>query len=262
MVSTRTLSPYFSPNNATAPLGDSVPVRHFLGDDGRVLADPLVDQVSMLRSSVSETGAGWLKSKRSRSGATSEPFCSTCPPSVSRRGRMQEVRRRVVQDRLAAARCVHLGDDTVAPAQGAPRHRTVVQVLAAALGRVLHAERRAVGAAQHAPIADLAAGLGVERRGVEQDDAGLAFFEGIDGGALLEQADDFGWPVEPRIARELHGRVHADALLDIGIEPRCRGAAPGALLVHQPIETSLVDGQGRALGRLSAVRSTGNPYVS
>ena len=35
---------------------------------------------SILRSSSSEIALVWLMSKRSRSGATSEPFCVTCSP--------------------------------------------------------------------------------------------------------------------------------------------------------------------------------------
>ena len=67
----------------------------------RVVDDPL-DSRSLLAASTAEK---CTKSKRSRSGATSEPACLTCAPEhLAKRG-MQQVRRRVIAARgIAHAR--------------------------------------------------------------------------------------------------------------------------------------------------------------
>jgi hypothetical protein len=84
MSSTRTSSPYFSPNSIIAPLfcasssGSTAPARGVGQDLG-------IDQGLDLRICASVTGALWAKSKRVRSALTSEPFCCTCAPSTSRR---------------------------------------------------------------------------------------------------------------------------------------------------------------------------------
>ena len=77
MATTRTSSPYFSPNSARAPdpMASSTPIR-------RVVTGAFASTMSLARSSTRSISAALIglwceKSKRSRSGATSEPFCAT-----------------------------------------------------------------------------------------------------------------------------------------------------------------------------------------
>ena len=62
---------------------------------------------------------GWLKSKRSRSGATSEPFCVTCSP---RRRRSASCSRWVAEwlARSAARRSPSTRSSTASPTASAP----------------------------------------------------------------------------------------------------------------------------------------------
>ncbi len=81
---TRTRSPYFSPNSATAPA--SIASGY---DISRTEALAFASIHWFVRSSIrsissGDSGASCVKSKRSRSGATSEPFCSACGPSTER----------------------------------------------------------------------------------------------------------------------------------------------------------------------------------
>src|SRR5205814_1214262 len=73
----RTSSPYFSPSSARAPSATACS-----GVNSRVRTSALAriwawTAASMTARSSAVSGRGWLKSKRSRSGATSEPFCVT-----------------------------------------------------------------------------------------------------------------------------------------------------------------------------------------
>ncbi len=84
MATTRTSSPYFSPKSASAPAltacsGVIRRVVTSLFSRMRVFTSD-----SIACTSSGESGRGWLKSKRMRSGATSDPFCVTCSPSRRR----------------------------------------------------------------------------------------------------------------------------------------------------------------------------------
>ena len=82
MVSTRTSSPYFSPNSASAPAAMAWSVgkrRVEVSEFWRITAFTCA---SMRSSSSGDTGLGWEKSKRSRSAFTSEPFWLTWPPNT------------------------------------------------------------------------------------------------------------------------------------------------------------------------------------
>ena len=81
---TRTVSPYFSPNKATAPiaLASSTGVLR-CSSSGRSWRIRSFTRRSTSRSSSSVTFWKCEKSKRSVSGATNEPFCSTCSPSTA-----------------------------------------------------------------------------------------------------------------------------------------------------------------------------------
>ena len=77
MVSTRTSSPYFSPNRASAPAAMAWSVgisRVVVSEFWRITA---LTWASIRSSSSGVTGLGWEKSKRSRSAFTSEPFWLT-----------------------------------------------------------------------------------------------------------------------------------------------------------------------------------------
>ena len=80
---TRTVSPYFSPKSATAPdfLASSNGITEMT--ESAFLRISSFTRSSTRRFSSSLMGAKCAKSKRSRSGATNEPFCATCAPSTS-----------------------------------------------------------------------------------------------------------------------------------------------------------------------------------
>ena len=85
IVSTRTSSPYFSPNNANAPASmasSGVIMRVETASFWRI---NWFTNASTAASSSSLTGFGWLKSKRKWASLTSDPFCVTCAPKVRRR---------------------------------------------------------------------------------------------------------------------------------------------------------------------------------
>ena len=81
---TRTSSPYFSPNSALAPAS-----RASSSAINRVVTSAFSSTTSLAMSSTrasssAEIGLGWAKSKRSRSGETSEPRCAMWSPSTWR----------------------------------------------------------------------------------------------------------------------------------------------------------------------------------
>ncbi|MNT17394.1 hypothetical protein D3C72_1525400 [compost metagenome] len=85
MVSTRTCSPYFSPNSAVAPLALAVSMSVSSVSTSLLLR---ISALTMSSSSFNCSGlmaSKWLKSKRRRWLSTSEPFCCTWSPSTRRR---------------------------------------------------------------------------------------------------------------------------------------------------------------------------------
>ena len=84
ILSTRTTSPYFSPNSAMAPEAWASSC-----DINFVSTSKLARISRLTRASISVSCSGiiaskWEKSKRSRPASTSEPFCCTCSPSIWR----------------------------------------------------------------------------------------------------------------------------------------------------------------------------------
>ena len=177
METTRTSSPYFSPNSARAPearassrpSGGSSPRRSGARCGWRCPRPR--------RAPPAVIGFGWAMSKRSRSGATSEPFCATWSPRTWRSAscsrwvaewlaRVAE-RRRVVDREL----------DRHADPRAFPRRPILMDdEVAELLLRV--GDRGADAGRRHlADVADLAAGLAVERRLVEDEPALLAGFQ-------------------------------------------------------------------------------------
>ena len=180
MLTTRTVSPYFSPNNAMAP--DAI-----ASDVGRTFVSTAVFfricslTIRSMRSSSSRV-TGWkcTKSKRRRSGATSEPFCATCAPSTWRKRRVEKVRRRVVAARRVADVGIHFGRDDVADLQRAGVHEHAVRARYAGADAdqpVDGRRSRADGAEDAAGIGHLAAGFEVERRLPQRDVAVLALVQ-------------------------------------------------------------------------------------
>ena len=108
MRSTRTRSPYFSPNSAIAPKSSASCMPMW-----RTSAAWLARISALTRRSTSASSAaviGWKceKSKRRRSGATSEPFCvHVRAEHLAQRG-VQQVGGAVVEHGGAAARGIDL----------------------------------------------------------------------------------------------------------------------------------------------------------
>ena len=77
IATTRTSSPYFSPNSARAPAAraSSSAIRRVV--TAEFCSTKSLAMSSTFSSSSALIGLGCEKSKRSRSGATSEPFCAT-----------------------------------------------------------------------------------------------------------------------------------------------------------------------------------------
>ena len=126
MSSTRTSSPYFSPNNITAPDFFASSIGMTCARVGVFCRISSFTARSTLRISSSLIGLSCAKSKRVLSASTSEPFCCTCGPSTSRSAlcircvtewlRMVRLRRSDIHARL----------DLVADLQRAGLQRAVV----------------------------------------------------------------------------------------------------------------------------------------
>ena len=82
---TRTSSPYFSPNKAIAPSSLAFSIGRLRYSVKGIFSRILVlTKCSTSRSCSSVTFWKWEKSKRKDSGVTKEPFCSTCVPNTWR----------------------------------------------------------------------------------------------------------------------------------------------------------------------------------
>ncbi len=122
----------------------------------------------------------------------------------------------------------------------------MVQVRAAGLGGVAHVEAHA-GTLQVAAVTDLAAGLGVERGLVEDDDALLAFVQLLDGLAVLEQGDDLAGTRNALVAEEAGVAVDFHQAVVVHAEG-AGGAGTLALGLHLALEAFLVEGQAALAG--------------
>ena len=77
IATTRTSSPYFSPNSARAPEARASSIAISRVVTGEFCSTKSLAMSSTFSISSAVIGLGCEKSKRSRSGATSEPFCAT-----------------------------------------------------------------------------------------------------------------------------------------------------------------------------------------
>ena len=84
MSSTRTSSPYFSPNSIIAPIFCASSMRITRACVAALARISALTSASTCAICASVTGALCAKSKRVRSALTSEPFCCTWAPSTSR----------------------------------------------------------------------------------------------------------------------------------------------------------------------------------
>ena len=200
---------------------------------------------STARISSGDIGRGWLKSKRSRSGATSEPFCATCWPRcrlsaacsrwVAEWARRIRSRRADVDRQLD--RVAH-GERTAG--QRADMHEQVAQPLL----RVGHGDH-GVADADGAVVADLAAGFAVERGlvGDHHDRTGIG---ALDLASVDHQGGDHAFGMGGGVTQELGGtqrlaQVEPD-LLDRRVARALPGGARGgALAAHRGVEAVAVD---------------------
>ena len=214
----------------------------FFHADFRVGADLSIRQRFHLRQLVAAERLRIAEVEAQAVGGDQRAFLFHMIAEHFAQGGVQEVGGGVVQRDVAAPRRVDAGANVVLSLERAGEYAPVVQMLAAALGGVVDLEDRAVLAVDGAAVADLPARLGVERRGVEHDDAGIASGEALHGVAVVEQPDDAGFALGGGVAGERHGRVHAHALFDVGVEAGACAAA-SALRVHCVVEAALVDAQ-------------------
>ena len=148
---------------------------------------------SISSSSSSATCAKWEKSKRRRSGATSEPACLTCVPRTWRERGVEQVGAGVVAADGVAALAVDDGVDAVADGEVALEHGLVRadalngQDAAGDFGDGFVA----IGGGEPAGIADLAAGVAVEAGVIENDLDLLAGFGRGHADAVFHDGEDF-----------------------------------------------------------------------
>ncbi len=237
-------------------LGDGLVGRHQVGLDGRVLEDHGVDQILHL----ADLGAGHRFLMREVEAE---------PPRLDQRALLrhmlsehlaerlvQQMRRRMVRAGRRAAGVIHFETQLVAEAKRALRDHAIMEIEPMQLLlRVRDLKRRTLGAGQGAPVADLAAGLGIERRLVDDDDTALAFLQSIDAGAVLDQRDD---PARRRLGLVAEELGRAELFLQFEPESFGRGLARsrprlprlGALLVHGGGETFRIDADPARLQRV------------
>lgn len=265
---TRTNSPYFSPNRARTPASraDVSDVSYaYTGSSDMMM---FIAKRSTSRICSWCMGSKCVKSKRSLSGATSDPACFTCSPRTSVNARCQDVRRRVVARDEGAAACVDGGVHDIALVNAPGDDRAVMdgQALLGPFG-VIDGDGAQV-VRYGAGVAHLAAHLAVERRLVEYDGDLLAFMGLVDDRAVDDDVDDARVAFVLLVTHELGGAMHVEDVREDVAE-----AVPGLVIascacpfaawaVISVFEALHVDLDALARWQISAVSSTGNPYVS
>ena len=118
---TRTRSPYFSPNSAIAPAAIASSVERTSVCTGVLRTTcSLTMRFDRDRSARASSRQKCTKSNRRRSGATSEPACLTCAAEDLPQRRVQQVRGRVIAPRRVAHRVGDLRRDDLSRAGAAP----------------------------------------------------------------------------------------------------------------------------------------------
>ena len=174
MSSTRTSSPYFSPNSIIAPDFFASSIGMTCARVGVFCRISAFTSARPGGSPASLIGLSCAKSKRVLSASTSEPFCCTCGPSTSRSALcircVAEWLRMVRLRRATSTRASTLSPTFSAPVFSVPWWPNT----SAWIFCVSATDEGAAGARPARPVAHLAARLGVERRLVEHHDAGFA----------------------------------------------------------------------------------------
>ena len=154
---------------------------------------------------------------------------------------MHDVRHRVVADGAGAGIEVHLRRNRVADAQFAVLHGTVMtEYVGLNLQRIFHRKQRQAHArfAELALVADLTAGLGVERCAVEHDNAAVARDQRLNARAVFVERDDAALFRQRLITakRSFRSIIGEHRIrLKFARSTRC-----GALLFHRGLEARLI----------------------
>jgi hypothetical protein len=223
--------------------------RHFLGQHRGVLADFVVDDVfqrldllGLDRLEVAEVEAQAL-------AVDQRALLLHVVAEHLAQGGVQQVGGGVVQRGGFLQADVDVGGDFRAHSQVAQGGDTVVQESPGGFRGVVHVEARAAGQ-QVAAVTDLATGLAVEGRLIENHHALLALGQALDCRAVLVQSDDLGVAVGVFVATE-HGR---QVDLDQAVVIQAKGAGrPRALAlgIHFALETGLVERQAAFTGDIA-----------
>ncbi len=120
---TRTVSPYLSPKNAMAPIFSASALVASVVTTGSSVSTAALAKAKTCASSFLVGAAWWEKSKRSRSGATSEPCWRTWSPRTLAQRPVQEVGAGVV----AAQRLAPLAVDGGQSRPGRPGSRPLIR---------------------------------------------------------------------------------------------------------------------------------------
>ena len=164
MVSTRTVSPYFSPKKAIAPAFLASAIASTSVSAGRLARTRALTRSSTRWRSSGVSGAKCEKSKRRRSGATSEPFCVTCAPSTVRSAQCSRCVAEWLR-RMASRRSPSTSSSTASPTRSSPSVTSPRCTYSVDTGRFTSSTRSlALADADRAGVAHLAALLAVERR--------------------------------------------------------------------------------------------------
>ena len=242
---TRTHSPYFSPNSAIAPSRSASARSMFSQRTGRLALIHSLTRSSIARSSsgAERLAVGEVEAQLVGPDGGAGLAHVGAEPLAQRR--VQEVGRGVVAHRRVARLAVDLGLDR-APGFGSPR-RLDLQRLVLADPVDVEDPRLAAVPAQHAGVGDLAAALGVEGALLELDQG--AAVVALDRGEAGRRAQRL---VADEAGRRRRGGEGDAPLVAVLGAVRGGGADAGALalLLHQLLEAAVVDRE--ALARRAA----------
>ena len=267
IATTRTSSPYFSPNSARAPEATRVVERHQPRGDGRVLQHDVVGDVLDPLELVGRHRLGMREVEAQPVGRDQRALLRDVIAEHLAQRLVQQMRGGMVaadapsgaRDRpRAAARSPTLS----VPCSTLTMMREQVAGLLLRVGDARRARRRAVIVAG---VADLAAGLAVERRLVEHHRAALAGFQLGDLLAVAAPARrrrlrrsrsrSRGTRSAPSFSRSANQTVSVRGLA----RARPGGARLGALALHRVVEAHARSTPMPRARSASCVRSSGKP---
>ena len=244
--STRTSSPYFSPNSAMAPAAIASS-----GVISRVSTELFsrmrsLTSSSTVRSSSGRDRLGVADVEAQPVGRDQRALLRDMRAEMAAQRLVQQMGRRMMRAQLGAADRIDGHDHVVADLDLALLDLGVMGMQVA--HHLLHVgdRRLAVGADEAAGVALLAAELGVERRLVGDQPAGLAGLERRHLLAVDHDRRDLALGALGVVAQELGGadllaHVEPDRLVGRLARARPRRARLGALLVHRLVEAGRVD---------------------